>query len=83
MSGPVTLGWLDREGKLLWLYCQDCGHEREVPPLSIGLPATQPVPEVGRKMVCSRCGSRAISTAPELFPGGVLAQRAKATGSQS
>ena len=38
MSGPVTLGDLVREDKLLWVYCCDCGHERDVDPLSLPLP---------------------------------------------
>jgi hypothetical protein len=31
-AGPVTPGDLVREDKLLWVYCCDCGHEREVCP---------------------------------------------------
>jgi hypothetical protein len=76
MSGPVTLAALATEGKLVWFYCQACGHEREVPALSLGLPPTMPVADVGKRLVCSRCGGRAISSAPEFYPGGVLAQRA-------
>jgi hypothetical protein len=26
---PVTLSDLIRDDKLLWVYCRDCGHERE------------------------------------------------------
>ena len=28
MTSPVTLGDLSREGKLLWVYCCECYHER-------------------------------------------------------
>jgi hypothetical protein len=27
-AGPVTLGDLIREDKLLWVYCRECCHER-------------------------------------------------------
>ena len=57
--------------KLLWVYCCDCGHERDVNPAMVPLPAETPVPEVGKHMKCSVCGSRKINTKPELYPGGV------------
>jgi hypothetical protein len=76
-ASPVCLADLDREGKLLWLYCQTCGHEAEVAPTSLPLPTTYPVPEVGKRMVCSQCQSRAITSAPELHPGGVFPLRAR------
>jgi len=33
------------------------------------------VPEIGKHMKCSACGSRKINTKPELYPGGVEAMR--------
>ena len=72
---PVTLGDLVRDDKLLWVYCCDCGHERDVNPAAVPLPAETPVPEVGKRMRCSKCGSRKINTKPELYPGGVEAMR--------
>jgi hypothetical protein len=81
-EGPVRLGDLAREVKLLWCYCDvhagGCGRERDVDPASLGLPPGTPVPGLGRRhMRCSRCGSKAIETRPELYPGGVLAWRAR------
>jgi hypothetical protein len=76
-TGPVTLQDLIDEGKLLWVYCSGCGHERDVEPSSIPLPPSHPVPTVGKKMRCSKCGSREITTAPELHPGGIEPYRAK------
>ena len=73
--GPVTLGDLVRDAKLLWVYCRDCCHERDVDPGTVPLPAETPVPEVGMRMKCSKCGSRNAETAPELYPGGILAVR--------
>ena len=29
-TGPVRLGDLIRDGKLLWAYCRACGHERDL-----------------------------------------------------
>jgi hypothetical protein len=78
MSGPVTIADLMREEKLLWVYCNDCGRERDVDPKSLAVPATTPVPVLGRRfMKCSSCGSRKIDTRPEIFPGGIAAARAK------
>jgi hypothetical protein len=80
MSGPsraVTLDDLARENKLLWVYCRDCGHERDVEPADIPLPADTPVAQVGKRLKCSMCGSRKISTAPELYPGGIHAMRSR------
>ena len=74
-TGSVALGDLVREDKLLWVYCRECCHERDVNPANVPLPADTPVPEVGKKMKCSKCGSRAVETKPELYPGGVVAMR--------
>ena len=67
--GPVTLDDLIREDKLLWVYCCDCCHERDVNPATVPLPAETPVPVVGKRMKCSACGSRKVDTRPELYPG--------------
>jgi hypothetical protein len=75
MTGPVTLGDLIRESKLLWCYCRECCRERDVDPATIPLPPEFPVPEVGSRMKCSACGSRAVETKPELYPGGIEAMR--------
>ena len=76
-GGPVTLGDLIRDDKLLWVYCRDCCHERDVNPANVPLPGDTPVPDLGKRMKCSKCGSRAIETKPKLYPGDILAMRAK------
>ncbi len=50
------------DDKLLWVYCCDCGHERDVNPSTVPLPADTAVPDVGKHMKCSVCGSRKINT---------------------
>ena len=72
---PVTLGDLVDAGKLRWVYCCDCGRERDINPASVPLPASFPVPSVGSRMKCSACASRKINTKPELYPGGSEAMR--------
>jgi hypothetical protein len=57
---PVTLSDLAHDGKLLWVYCTDCGRERDLDPASLPLPGETPVPSVGKRMKCSACGSRTI-----------------------
>ena len=72
---PVTLGDLIDEGKLLWVYCCDCGRERDIDPALVPLPANFSVPSVGSRMKCSKCASRNVNTKPELYPGGIEAMR--------
>lgn len=79
-AGPVRLADLIADGKLLWVYCLECGRERDVPPASLPLPKETAVPEVGKRMRCSACGGRRITTRPELYPGGIEAQRTKERG---
>jgi len=79
-TGPVTLGDLVREDKLVWVYCGDCNHERDLGPATVPLPAETPIPEVGKHMRCSVCGSRKIDARPELYPGGIEAMRRKTRG---
>jgi hypothetical protein len=68
MTAPVTLADLARDKKLLWVYWRDCGHERDVDPLSLPLPANTPVPQVGKRLKCSMCGSRAVERNPSNIP---------------
>jgi hypothetical protein len=77
---PVTLADLAREGRLLWCYCLQCGHEREVDPLSLGLAPAEAVPTVGGCLKCSRCGSREIETRPQLHVEPLDVMRARFRG---
>ncbi len=61
-AGPVTLGDLVREDKLLWVYCNVCCHERDVNPATVPLPPGTPVPEVQRVPIEEyRRAARALS----------------------
>ena len=73
----VVIADLIRDHRLLWVYCCECGRERDLDPAILPLPADYPVPEVGTRMKCSACGSRKINTRPELYPGGIEAMRAR------
>ena len=75
MSGPVTLGDLIEAKKLLWVFCCDCGNERDVDPATLPLSWDTPVPFISTHMKCSACSSRRINTKPELYPGGSEAMR--------
>ena len=77
IPNPVRLADLIADGKLLWTYCCDCGHERDLDPRTLPLPAAMPVPDVRNYMKCSQCGSRKINTKPELYPGGIVEQRGR------
>ena len=69
VTGPVTLGDLMRDDKLLWVYCCDCGHERDVNPASVPLQAKTAVPDVSKHMKCSKCGSNRKARTDEFKPG--------------
>jgi hypothetical protein len=67
-------------GRLLWVYCSDCGRERDVDPSTLcRCPATTPFP---RSPIAWACGSRKITTRPELYPMGIEAMRARWGGTQ-
>src|SRR3954451_22606436 len=76
-ENPVTLGPSSKAKKLLWVYCCDCCHERDVDPASLPLSWNTPVPLIGTHMKCSACGGRKINAKPELYPGGVAAMRGR------
>ena len=64
---PINLQDLANDNRTIWLWCRDCFHEVETDPLSIGLPADHPVPNVAGRMKCSICGSKAISARGQVY----------------
>ena len=57
MSGPVTIGDLKRDGKLLEIGCLGCGRHLYVDPAGAGLPDDLPVPKAAARLACSGCGA--------------------------
>lgn len=78
---PVILADLKHDGKFAWVYCNDCGRERDMPPAELGLPLETPVPAAGKRLKRSACDSRKVSVKPELYPGGIVAARQRYRGS--
>ncbi len=63
---PVTLADLKAEGRLVWVYRNDCCLEREVAPETIPLPLDTPVPDIQRQLKCKACGGK-LSVKPQLY----------------
>jgi hypothetical protein len=48
MTGPVTLADLTEADKLLWVFCRDCCHERDVNPADLPRSGETPVPDAAK-----------------------------------
>jgi hypothetical protein len=61
-EGPATLGSTAKAHLLLCTWCRDCRHSVDVDPgeQAARYGANLPVPEWARRLVCSKCGSRAV-----------------------
>ena len=46
----VILADLIRDHRLLWVYCNECGHERDLASRVDTIPSDYPVPEVGKRI---------------------------------
>jgi DNA-directed RNA polymerase subunit RPC12/RpoP len=59
---PMTLGNAAAAGVRLIVWCKDCGHQVEPDPAEMAQPygAGTSVLDSRDRLVCSRCGSRAI-----------------------
>jgi hypothetical protein len=68
MSGPVTIADLMRDRRLLWVYCRECGRERELDPATLLLPGDHPVPDVGTRMRCRRAALARSTRRPSSTP---------------
>lgn len=69
VTKPVTLSYLQRDGKLAWVYCNACVRERDLRPGDLGLAPETLGPEAGKRLVCSDCRERKVTVQPELYPG--------------
>lgn len=79
---PVTLADLAREGRVVWCYCNACGHEAEPMPDALGLPMVTPVPQASCFLKCPKCGSRKVETKPQLHDRPVHVIRTEAAQRQ-
>lgn len=62
---PETLAGLISKSLKLWIYCEECHHNRSVDPCSIDLPPDTPVPAIGRLFWCSNCKHQPAFTRPD------------------
>ncbi len=62
----ATLGELATQGVDVFCWCNRCGHNSEltVQRLAVALGRDHPVPEVGARLRCSRCGGKDVATRP-------------------
>lgn len=72
---PVTLADFKEEGRLVWVYCLNCCLERDVEPDTIPLPLDRPVPSVGKRLKCRKCGGR-LQAKPQLYELPIAEMRA-------
>ena len=63
---PVILSDLQKEGLLVFCWCNRCSHHADIAPEAFipTLGNLFPVPELGRHMRCSHCGTKDITTRP-------------------
>lgn len=63
---PATLSDLRAGGNDVFCWCNRCRHNAVVPLATLigRLGPAFPVPEVGARMVCGRCGARDVATRP-------------------
>ena len=79
---PVTIGSLRRANRVLEAHCNACAHFTELDANTLPFADGQPVPTAGRRMKCSRFGSRSVVTRPQVGAETVAAHRARAIEQQ-
>ena len=81
MGPPVTVGDLRRTGRVLEVHCGDCARMQELDAKGLPFDDDDAVPALGPRGVfkCSRCGSKAVTTRPQVYeePTSVRAARAQ------
>ena len=78
----VILAELIRDGRLLWILLPRLRTRARRRSGDVAAAWDCPVPEIGKRMKCSACGSRKVHTAPELYLGGIQAMRTRWGGKQ-
>ena len=66
IKNPVTLGDMIHQGLSIFCWCNQCGHNNTIGPVPITkiLGPLFPVPEISRRMRCSLCQNRNVTTRP-------------------
>ncbi len=69
------LGDAVRDRRPLWVFCEACSHGAEIDPAGLAkkLGYDCPVPELKRRMRCSRCGGRQVDVRVKYDGPGVVA----------
>jgi hypothetical protein len=78
--GPATLADLAAEGIGVFCWCNRCSRNAVLPVAALIPPASPgtPVPELGPRLRCRRCGARDASARPAWPSQGVVARHARA-----
>lgn len=76
-SGPVTIGNLRKDGKLLEVGCTRCWNVQYLDPRKLPFGDHVAVPTAYQRMKCSRCGEKAGYSRPDARIGGVSGQYPK------
>ena len=63
----ATLGEVAGRGVGIFCWCNRCGHNAVIagPALAAALGAACPVPEIGARLRCTRCGGKDVATRPD------------------
>jgi len=77
--GPATLADLAAEGLGVFCWCNRCSRNAVLPVAALIPPASPatPVPDVGPRLRCRRCGARDASARPAWPSQGVVASHAR------
>lgn len=77
MAAPVTLSWLRARGLNIWVWCEACSHSAILAPDPLlARLGDYAIPDLGQRLYCSQCRSRAIFARPD-WPRQGLVSRAQ------
>lgn len=71
---PVRMSGLREKNQVLEVHCNDCSHSVEIDAKTLPFGDDLPVPEAKRFFKCSRCGSKSITTRPQVYPDRTVAE---------
>jgi hypothetical protein len=62
VADHITLADIAAEGRLLHVWCKECGHRAKLNAAKIDLPPSSPIPGIANRMWRSKCGARNTET---------------------